>query len=309
MNEVSVILPTYNKASYLDLTLTGYELQTYKEFEILLVDDGSQDNTREIINKYMDKLNIKYIYQQNAGRSAAKNAALRQVAGEYIIFADDDRIPDPRFVSEHLQTLKKDSSFVTIGSKYEVLSNWHDGLKLKKKVVKDILFRNYEDMRYLLENDMLITSNMLLSSFNKVIQQFLIDESVDNFAKIRDTYGERLDGFYFNWAIATTGNMGLKVPEDEIVFDEEMKGWGGEDNEYAYQLNRLGYKFIFAEHAINYHQYHNRANGEMAELRNNVKYLHKKYPTREMELFHEVFERPYGTFTLLDANEQLRRQE
>lgn len=309
MNEVSIILPTYNKASYLDLTLSGYKLQTFKNFEIVIVDDGSQDNTKEVASKYMDKLNINYIYQKNKGRAAAKNTALQQVIGDYIIFTDDDRIPDPDFISEHLQILKRNPSYVTIGSKYEVLTNWHDGLKLKKKTVKDILFRDFENTKYLLENDKLITPNLLYSSFDKIIGQFIIDECVDNYSKIRNKYGQKLEGFYYGWAIATTGNMALKVPEHEIIFDEEMKGWGGEDNEYAYQLNEVGYKFILADQAINYHQYHNRANEEMVQLRNNIKYLIKKYPTKEVELFSEVFERPFGTYTLFDANEQLRMHD
>ncbi len=63
MHSVSVIAATYNKSHFLDLPLASYLRQTYKQFELVLVDDGSTDNTREVVDRCRGSLNIKYLHQ------------------------------------------------------------------------------------------------------------------------------------------------------------------------------------------------------------------------------------------------------
>lgn len=89
-NKVSVIIPTYNCAKYLPQAIESVLNQTYKDYEIIIVDDGSTDNTKEIISVYQSK--IKYIYQDNAGVSKARNTGIQNSTGMYIAFLDaDDR--------------------------------------------------------------------------------------------------------------------------------------------------------------------------------------------------------------------------
>jgi len=89
-NKVSVIIPTYNCAKYLPQAIESILNQTYKDYEIIIVDDGSTDNTKEIISVYQSK--IKYIYQDNAGVSKARNTGIQNSTGMYIAFLDaDDR--------------------------------------------------------------------------------------------------------------------------------------------------------------------------------------------------------------------------
>lgn len=85
---VSVIIPTYNRAKLLVEAVESVLRQTYRDFEIIVVDDGSTDDTEERIQKYSDRL--VYIKQQNAGVNVARNRALSAAKGEYIALLDND---------------------------------------------------------------------------------------------------------------------------------------------------------------------------------------------------------------------------
>ena len=88
---ISVIIPAYNHAKYLSEAIQSVLNQTYQNFEILIVDDGSTDNTRQVVQNYTDQ-RIKYIYQENRGLAASRNAGLRVTQGEYVAFLDADDI-------------------------------------------------------------------------------------------------------------------------------------------------------------------------------------------------------------------------
>ena len=86
--KVSVIIPTYNCAQYLTAAVKSVLEQTYTNYEIILVDDGSTDNTRQVLEPYWDKVN--YVYQDNQGVAAARNRGLELATGELIAFLDHD---------------------------------------------------------------------------------------------------------------------------------------------------------------------------------------------------------------------------
>jgi glycosyltransferase involved in cell wall biosynthesis len=87
----SIIIPTYNRAVFLNDLLGLLSLQTYKNFEVIISDDGSNDNTRLIVEKFITKLNIKYLYNDNWGGPAKpRNIAISNSIGEYICFLDSD---------------------------------------------------------------------------------------------------------------------------------------------------------------------------------------------------------------------------
>jgi glycosyltransferase involved in cell wall biosynthesis len=85
---VSVIIPTYNCARYLPEAIDSVLAQTYRDFEIIVVDDGSTDSTQEVLAPYGDQIRV--IRQANAGRGAARNAGILAAQGEYIAFLDAD---------------------------------------------------------------------------------------------------------------------------------------------------------------------------------------------------------------------------
>ncbi len=87
-NRLSIIIPTYNAADYIPETLESILSQTYTDYEIIVIDDGSTDATRDVLTPYMDK--IHYVYQDNTGVSEARNHGLRLAKGELVIFMDAD---------------------------------------------------------------------------------------------------------------------------------------------------------------------------------------------------------------------------
>ncbi|MCB0207878.1 MAG: glycosyltransferase [Anaerolineae bacterium] len=97
---VSVIIPAYNQGDYLAEAIESVLTQTYPHFEIVVVDDGSTDNTAEVAQSYSDP-RVRYIYRENGGLSAARNTGLEHASGELITFLDSDDL----FLPEKLSVL------------------------------------------------------------------------------------------------------------------------------------------------------------------------------------------------------------
>ena len=104
---VSVIIPAYNQGHYLGKAIKSVLEQTYTHFEIIVVDDGSTDNTAEVARSF-DDARIQYIYQDNRGLSAARNTGLRLAQGEFLSFLDSDDLFLPDKLSLLVRALQAD---------------------------------------------------------------------------------------------------------------------------------------------------------------------------------------------------------
>lgn len=101
MIKISIIVPIYNVEKYLRKCLESIENQTYKNIELILVNDGSTDKSEEIIDEYIKKYdNIKYIKKENGGLSDSRNCGVKEATGNYICFVDsDDYLDENLFLS------------------------------------------------------------------------------------------------------------------------------------------------------------------------------------------------------------------
>jgi glycosyltransferase involved in cell wall biosynthesis len=113
---VSVIIPTYNRASFIKETLRSVLAQTYQNFEIIIVDDGSTDDTKDVV-KSIDDDRINYIYQNNSGQPAnPRNNGIKHSNGKYIAFLDSDDLWIPEKLEIQLDYFEKDSNLLLISS-------------------------------------------------------------------------------------------------------------------------------------------------------------------------------------------------
>ena len=121
---VSIIIPTYNRASILEDAIRSALSQTYQNTEIIVVDDGSDDNTREIVKKYP---NIQYIYQKRGGQAAARNKGFELANGEFIASLDSDDEWKSNFLDESVRVMLAENVDFTF-------ANWMQELKQGKVV-------------------------------------------------------------------------------------------------------------------------------------------------------------------------------
>ena len=111
---ISVIIPTYNRAHLIGKAVKSVLSQTYQDFEIIVVDDGSTDNTEEIVKSFTD-YKIYYIcHKHNRGASAARNTGIKASRGEYIAFLDSHDEWLPEKLDKQIKTFNSESSEVGV---------------------------------------------------------------------------------------------------------------------------------------------------------------------------------------------------
>ncbi len=119
MAEISIIVPVYNVEKFLKRCIDSILAQTFTDFELILVDDGSPDNCGEICDEYAksDK-RVRVIHQENSGVSSTRNKGLIQATGNYIMFCDSDDFVEPNWCNDMLETMKQHNAGMALSSYY-----------------------------------------------------------------------------------------------------------------------------------------------------------------------------------------------
>lgn len=148
---VSIIVPVYNVENYLNECIDSILAQTYKNFELYLVDDGSPDNCGTICEEYAKKDDrIKVIHKQNGGLSDARNAGIDKAKGDYITFVDSDDYVSPMYVSHMLRLSEQyDAEIVQIESTHDeaLLGNYKNSRRDIYKFNRNDALKNMLYMR------------------------------------------------------------------------------------------------------------------------------------------------------------------
>lgn len=128
---VSVIIPSYNRADKILPAVESVLNQTYTDLELIIVDDGSGDNTKEVIESINDS-RIRYVYQENAGACAARNNGINQAKGEYIAFHDSDDIWHKDKLEKQMDALLKNDADIVCCKLIKIYSDGKTEFKPSK---------------------------------------------------------------------------------------------------------------------------------------------------------------------------------
>jgi glycosyltransferase involved in cell wall biosynthesis len=114
--KVSICIPTFNRKDYLKETLDSVFAQTYKDYEIIIVDDGSTDGTEEMIKSAGNK--VRYFWQENAGDAAARNRLIKLAQGQFITFIDSDDLLMPDSVERMIKVMEAEGGEIIVYGPY-----------------------------------------------------------------------------------------------------------------------------------------------------------------------------------------------
>ncbi len=217
----SVIFTTYNHPKWLEKTLLGFSMQSYRDFEIIVADDGSDDETRAVIESMQSQIDIpiRHIWQQDDGfqKCRVMNKAILESQGEYLIFTDGDCIPHPDFVKNHVELARENT----------LLSGGYFKLPLDVSSAiskQDILAGNATRPGWLLRNGVPFTLKI-----SKLFSNPLWGAVLDALTITRATWNGHSSSTWKKHFLETNG------------FDERMQ-YGGQDREFGERLVNMGIK-------------------------------------------------------------------
>lgn len=113
-DKVSIIIPVYNAAGYLDKCIESVLSQTHSDLDVIIVNDGSTDTSADVISKYLSDSRVVYIEQENAGVSAALNRGMDCASGEFITFIGNDDYLEPEMYEKMLHALKTEDADMSV---------------------------------------------------------------------------------------------------------------------------------------------------------------------------------------------------
>ena len=221
MPKLSVIISTYNAEAWFEKVLWGYTCQTFKDFEIVVADDGSGPKTKDLINQFIKTtdLEIIHVWQEDDGfqKSRILNKAIVACNSDYIVMTDGDCIPRADFLEVHYNN-KQVGYFLSGG--YFMLP-----MNISKKINKnDILSGNCFNLKWL-------KNNGLESSFknNKLTAKGVISKLLNSLTPTKPSWNGHNASGWKKDIVAVNG------------FDERMQ-YGGQDRELGERLTNYGVK-------------------------------------------------------------------
>lgn len=187
--KISVNICCYNSEKFITETLKSVLDQTFDNFEVIIVDDGSKDRTGEIIKKFDDP-RIKYFYQQNRGLSASRNRAIELSSGEYIAFLDHDDIWLPDKLKKQLALFDKHPALGLVYSDCYVY-NVNNKIKLKHSDLTKLFRGNVIDELFVGDFIPLLTATIprrVVDSIGVFDRKYRIAEDYDYFIRVAKEY-------------------------------------------------------------------------------------------------------------------------
>lgn len=269
--QCSVVIPTYNRSAILAECLEAFLQQDFVkgEYEIIVVDDGSKDETKSVVQSFQKKnlCEIHYLHQQNQGQGIARNRGVSAAQGKIILFIGDDILVSRNFLKQHME--------------------YHRRYHHENEAVLGLILW---DPRILSSpfTDFMTRGGIFFGRFGG--HQFAYD-------RLR---GRTLADFNFFYTsnISLKRSLLLRFP-----FDDSFHSYGWEDIELGYRLTKkAGLKLYYNPHAVSYHYHSMEASSLESRMRvigKSAHILHRKYPELKKvpsfwkRVFFQFISRPF----------------
>ncbi len=267
MNEkISIIIPYYKGENYIHETLQSVYDQTYQDFEVIIVNDGSERSALDLIEKNSDFKNLKIIHQENQGQSSARNNGVKSAIGKYILFLDCDDLIDKKFLDKTHQILSKNN---------ETRICYTKG-KFFEKTDKEWVLQPFNTFDFLIENCIPITALIYKEDFEKA-----------------GGFDTQLN-YYEDWDFwISLVEIGAKVHKiDEFLFFYRIRNTTDSlTNTSIDNSSRLSDNFfeIYKKHYTFYKQNGLDFHSIMSLIRENKKYKAKYYDEWYRKLIYKFF--------------------
>ena len=271
---ISIIIPAYNSANYLAHTLESVLNQQYTDFEIVLIDDGSTDETRRIVEEYQKKdKRIKYFYKSNGGVSSARNLGIEKAAGEYLAFLDSDDTYEPAFLGKMHARIRQTGKLLCYCGYYHRVEG-----RILKAFPKNFDFQDV--LKYMIEIQWISTDSWLINRQFVARHAFRFSENL--------TYGEDFD-FFCRLIYKSEGSY--------TAIQEYLTNYNFRPDSLSYKGN-LWYSYRFMQ-------------GSLEATKTFYKYVecnpqthHSSYPTLLLKRLHQMYLRYlWGTLLLGKATD------
>ncbi len=303
----SLVIPTRNRASVLARTLAALRHQRDRAFEVVIADDGSTDGTRDVCLRFQAELDLRYVRRAPVGIAAARNAAIRASKGDVLISCDDDRIPDPDYVADHLAAHAGETPVVACGVQKALAADWSREAAYTAADVAALCARHPALVaRFGEPAAELVSEAMIRADLPAALAAFeLADPYWEHHARPVLAHWPDLTGFAFPWTLGIGGNTSVPraLAEEVGLLDERFVGWGLEDADFHYRLHVAGARTVLMTGGANYHQVHRRGAERAWEWTRNALYFVDKHPALAIYLYVAVIRR---RLSLVDANRIVR---
>ncbi|GIH09794.1 glycosyl transferase [Rhizocola hellebori] len=260
--KLSVVIPTYNRSDILRLTLESLVHQDldHDDYEVLVIDDGSSDDTAEVVKEYMDRMNLRYFFQEDEGYRAAgaRNVGIANVKADITVFMDSGVLAHSGCLRAHLASHEAtDGPAAVIGYVY--------GYSLNNENAKEVA-----ESTDLSDVDGTIELWRKEGLYGDIREEFFEREGDD----CATAPAPWLMYWTFNASIPT------EVLRRAGGFDDAFRAWGGEDVDLGYRLHREGARMFLNREAMCLHWPHPRDWDELhGDAVANYQYMARKYDT------------------------------
>lgn len=241
---ISIVISTYNKVDFLMVALKNLLLQTAdrEPFEVVVIVDGSTDDTIKLLTEFKANFNLTFHYKENGGLVSARNHGIRVAKGDVIVFMDDDILLDPLYIQNIYDNIKNYPDSVYIGNLFNVEIQFVKRIKRKIESGKTDIYSNME----------------------KYCDSHPFYDAIKILFNIKN--GNNLEPTVW-WAVISGGNLAIprKILNKVGGFDPQFKGWGPEDADLAYRIFKNGYSAKYFQQCKIYHLDHPRDNKKLVQ--------------------------------------------